>query len=285
MTGEDSKSQLAREHNERKLKRERNKSRRAPVIAAVTTVVLVVGAVVGWVALGGDSEAKPLAASSPTPSVTTPSLPPTPTPPGQVRCEYPAETVGTIKKVGTPPAKPVSAKTMTVVTNHGTIVIELDAKNAPCTVNSFVHLAKKNFFDNTPCYRLTQARTSALDVLQCGDPFAKGDGNEKDGTGNPDYRVADEALGTSDYAVGTVAMLNNGEPNTNGSQFFVVHGEFPVENIGANNTPFGKVVKGMDIIHKIAAGGNTIPEKEHGEQGPTPPKIPLIVKDLTVSRK
>ena len=114
---------------------------------------------------------------------------------------------------------------LTIVTNQGRIGLQLANNESPCTVNSFVSLAQKDYFDNTECHRLTTSH--ALSVLQCGDP--KGDG-----TGGPGYQFADE-YPTDQYPPGdparsvpvvyprgTLAMANAG-PNTNGSQFFMVY--------------------------------------------------------------
>ncbi|WP_283132970.1 peptidylprolyl isomerase [Rhizohabitans arisaemae] len=293
-TGKDRQRKLAREHHERQMARRAQreaKAKRNTMIGSAIGVIVVVGGIVAATTLlgGGDSEAGVNAAATPTPTAPTappsPTPTPSPTPLDQVRCDYKAEAAGNVKKVGAPPAKPdLKAKTITFKTSQGDVVVEFNTKQTPCTVNSFVHLAKENFFDGTKCHRLTASKDTGLDVLQCGDPLAKGDGTQQDGTGGPDYRFGDEALGSSQYEPGTVAMANSG-PNTNGSQFFFVYGEFPVAQIGANYTPFGKVVKGMDVLKKVAEGGNITPKQGDGEQGPTPPKLPVEIKDVTISHK
>ncbi|MFK7917984.1 MAG: peptidylprolyl isomerase [Ilumatobacter sp.] len=99
----------------------------------------------------------------------------------------------------------------TVTTNAGTVTIDLDQAAAPETVNSFVFLARNNYFDNTVCHRVIQAF-----VVQCGDPTATG-------TGGPGYRFADELPAAGQYEIGSIAMANSG-PDTNGSQFFIISG-------------------------------------------------------------
>src|SRR5690606_21793008 len=112
----------------------------------------------------------------------------------KVRCEYVDENRGQVKDVGRPPAKPnLKAERMTLHTNEGKIVIDLEPMKAPCTVNSFAFLAKKNYFDGTKCHRLVTPETGGLAILQCGDPLAKADGKSTtDGLGGPGYRFDDE---------------------------------------------------------------------------------------------
>ncbi|GAA0981058.1 hypothetical protein GCM10009555_048570 [Acrocarpospora macrocephala] len=210
--------------------------------------------------------------------------------PAKVTCEYRKDDSGSPAKfVGFPPKKPtkaaLKAKTMTVRTNHGDIVIEL-TPYTPCTVNSFAFLASKKYFDNTVCHRLVTAETNGLDLLQCGDPQAKGDGeNATDGTGGPGYLFPDENLGPQ-YVRGVVFMAQGGDAaNSNGSQFAI---SFSNENaqLPAAYTPFGVVVKGMDIVDKIVAGGvNTAPDGidiTSDEGGSNAPKIPVKIKTVVV---
>lgn len=142
-----------------------------------------------------------------------------------------------------------------VTTNHGPMSVTLDRAKAPCTVQSFIHLARHKFYDLTTCHRLTTYPT--LKVLQCGDPSGTGEGG-------PGYRYKDElptdlAPWPDDptgerkiYPRGTLAMANAG-PNTNGSQFFLV---FADSRLRPNYTIFGTVTDaGMATLDRIAAGG------------------------------
>jgi len=128
------------------------------------------------------------------------------------------------------------AKNYTVIlhTSEGDIEIELSAR-MPITSNNFVTLAKKNFYDNTIFHRAIKGF-----MIQGGDP--KGDG-----TGGPGYRFDDEPF-EGEYTRGIVAMANAG-PNTNGSQFFIMHADYPLPK---NYVIFGRVIKGMDVVDKIA---------------------------------
>ena len=147
-------------------------------------------------------------------------------------------------KQPTAPAKKL-AKTLTLNTNCGDIVITLNSK-APQTVTNISALANANYYNKSLCHRLT---TEGLYVLQCGDPTASGSGSP---TGWKGY--ADENLpkaGAKNYPAGTVAMANSG-PGTNGSQFFLVYAD---TQLGPNYTIWGKITKGLDLVKKIAEVG------------------------------
>ncbi|WP_017936324.1 peptidylprolyl isomerase [Nocardioides sp. Iso805N] len=204
---------------------------------------------------------------------------------GATTCTYPSSGAGSAGvKVSTPPATPaVSGKVAaTMHTSIGDIGLTLDADTAPCTVNSFVSLAKQKYFDKTSCHRLT---TEGIDVLQCGDPSGTG-------SGGPGYTFADEldgakALvtdkeGTSaagetikTYPAGTVAMANAGA-NTNGSQFFLVYADSPLP---PNYAVFGTIdAAGVKAIIADAAAGT---DNANG-QGDGHPKKPVDITSVTV---
>ena len=153
--------------------------------------------------------------------------------------------------------------TAKITTNCGTITVDLNGKAAPHTVNSFVFLASKHYFDNTKCHRLT---TSGIYVLQCGDPTGTG-------TGGPGYQFRDENLNGATYPAGTVAMANAG-PGTNGSQFFFVYAD---TSLPPNYTPFGKVTSGLDILKAIAAKGSNPP-------GDGAPNQPVYITSFTTTK-
>lgn len=123
----------------------------------------------------------------------------------------------------------------TLKTTEGDIVISLNAKQTPTTVNNFVSLSRSDFYNNTIFHRVIKGF-----MIQGGDPMGTG-------TGGPGYKFDDEPF-TGDYTKGTVAMANSG-PNTNGSQFFIMHGDM---NLPKNYVIFGKVTKGLDVVDKIA---------------------------------
>lgn len=140
-------------------------------------------------------------------------------------------------------------------TNQGLIDLTLDRAKAPCTVQSFLHLTRHRFYNDTICHRLTAYPT--LKVLQCGDPSGTGEGG-------PGYKYKDE-LPTDlkpwpddptgerkIYPRGTLAMANAG-PATNGSQFFMVQTD---SRLRPNFSIFGSVGRtGLATLDRIAAGG------------------------------
>src|SRR3989338_5796907 len=120
-------------------------------------------------------------------------------------------------------------------TTEGDITIDLNADKTLITVNNFVTLARKNFYNSTVFHRVIKGF-----MIQGGDP--KGDGS-----GGPGYRFDDEPFDGS-YTRGTVARANGG-PNTNGSQFFIMQKD---RDLPKDYVIFGKVVSGIEIVDKIA---------------------------------
>jgi peptidyl-prolyl cis-trans isomerase B (cyclophilin B) len=158
------------------------------------------------------------------------------------------------------------ARTFTFETNCGNIVITTVGAKAPITITQLSTLAKRGYFDNSLCHRLT---TQGLYVLQCGDPTATG-------SGGPNFTYGDENLPAetvNNYPAGTVAMANSG-PGTNGSQFFLV---FADTTLGANYTIWGTITQGLDIVKAIAKAG----VKGGGADGP--PKQTIAIIRVTVT--
>lgn len=130
--------------------------------------------------------------------------------------------------------------TSTVVTSAGTMVFELEAEAAPTTTNSFVCLATSGYYDFTLFHRII-----AGFMIQGGDPTGTG-------TGGPGYQFVDELPeGSTPYTRGTLAMANSG-PNSNGSQFFIVHAD-QGEQFPPNYTIFGHLTEGEDVLDALAA--------------------------------
>jgi peptidyl-prolyl cis-trans isomerase B (cyclophilin B) len=128
---------------------------------------------------------------------------------------------------------------VTISTDKGDIVMELDPALAPQTVNNFVHLARDGYYDN-----LTFHRVVPEFVIQGGCP-------EGSGRGGPGYKFADEPV-KGEYTVGAVAMANAG-PNTNGSQFFICIDDCR-RKLAPSYNLFGHVTDGMDVALKIDRG-------------------------------
>lgn len=141
-----------------------------------------------------------------------------------------------------PPEMQINTDTVyevTVDTDRGTIVMDLDPKLAPTTVNHFVSQARAGFYDGLTFHRVVPGF-----VAQGGDP----DGT---GRGGPGYTFADEPV-KGEYTLGAVAMANAG-PNTNGSQFFICIDDCrsklqPLYNL------FGHVTSGIDVAQAVQVG-------------------------------
>jgi len=127
--------------------------------------------------------------------------------------------------------------TATMETSMGTMVIALDAVNAPRTVNSFVFLALNHYYDGIIFHRIIKGF-----VCQGGDPTGTG-------RGGPGYQYADELPKAGQYQIGSLAMANAG-PNTNGSQFFLISGPSGV-GLPPAYALFGQVVKGLEIVEAM----------------------------------
>ncbi|MDQ6854888.1 MAG: peptidylprolyl isomerase [Actinomycetota bacterium] len=128
---------------------------------------------------------------------------------------------------------------VTIATDRGTIVMELDPQLAPNTVNNFVGLARRGYYDNLAFHRVVPEF-----VIQGGDP-------EGTGRGGPGYQFADEPV-RGDYTLGAVAMANAG-PDTNGSQFFVCIDDCTTK-LQKNYNLFGYVVDGIDVAQETQVG-------------------------------
>ncbi|MGB9637338.1 MAG: peptidylprolyl isomerase [Microgenomates group bacterium] len=149
-------------------------------------------------------------------------------------------------------------------TTEGDITIGLNAKETPITVNNFVFLAKKGFYNNTIFHRVIKGF-----MIQGGDPNG-------DGTGGPGYTFNDEPF-EGEYTRGTVAMANSG-PNTNGSQFFIMHEDYALPK---NYVIFGKVIEGMDVVDKIAEA--PVEQSPSGEM--SKPVHPVQVESVQIIEK
>jgi cyclophilin family peptidyl-prolyl cis-trans isomerase len=151
--------------------------------------------------------------------------------------------------------------TATLDTSLGTMTADLFASDAPVTVNNFVFLAQQGFYNGVTFHRVINNF-----MIQTGDPTGTG-------TGGPGYRFNDEPV-TRKYERGTLAMANAG-PNTNGSQFFIVHKDYPLP---PNYTIFGKLTSGLDVLDKIA----TTPTGP-GRGGNDTPRTAVTINSITIS--
>jgi len=133
--------------------------------------------------------------------------------------------------------------TVNIETNHGNISFELLDDLAPETVRNFKELAKKGFYDGTLFHRVIPGF-----MIQGGDPNTKTDDKDSWGMGGPGYTINAE-FNSKSHSRGIVSMARGPDPNSAGSQFFIMHGDNP--GLDHEYTVFGKVIKGMDVVDKI----------------------------------
>jgi peptidyl-prolyl cis-trans isomerase B (cyclophilin B) len=249
----------------------RKRRQRQAIIGSAIAVVVIAGAAV-WIvsALNHDDKKKTTASGAPA---------------GTVACTWtPADpsSGAKIKDVGTPPpnAPNVGTETMTLNTNLGKIEATVDLTKAPCTGASFSYLASKKFLDGTKCHRMVNEAN--FQVLQCGDPFAKGKGyRTTDGTGGPSYSMGTENLPTdtkNPYPAGSIAMANTGQPNSTGSQFFICTAD---TKLPASYTLLGKITTGLNIAQAVIKAGDDGAFK--AQAGGGHPKKELDITTMTVT--
>ena len=138
----------------------------------------------------------------------------------------------------------MSNRTAVIETNKGTIKFELLEQDAPKTTENFRLLAERNYYDGVIFHRVIKNF-----MIQGGDPLGEGYGGESAWGGKFEDeidRMSDLYAGV--YEKGTVAMANAG-PNTNGSQFFIMHIDYPLP---PSYTKFGKLIEGQDVVDAIA---------------------------------
>lgn len=150
-------------------------------------------------------------------------------------------------------------------TSKGDFKVELDVLNTPKTVNNFVFLSQKGFYDGLTFHRIIKSF-----MIQGGDP-------QGDGTGGPGYKFPDEPI-VKDYLPGTLAMANSGK-NTNGSQFFIMTGDYSGGKLPKNYVIFGNVISGMETVGKIAET-----PVESGGEG-SKPKEKVVISSITIEEK
>lgn len=133
---------------------------------------------------------------------------------------------------------PAKQYTATMRTEKGDIVIALDAAKAPVTVNNFVNLAARGFYNNSTFHRVIEGF-----MAQGGDPTGTGGGG-------PGYTIADEFTDLK-HERGVISMANVGRPHTGGSQFFITY--VPTPWLDGKHSVFGKVVEGMEVLESLRA--------------------------------
>ena len=141
---------------------------------------------------------------------------------------------------------PDKTYTATMKTDHGDIVIDLAAKDAPITVNNFVYLACVGYYDGLKFHRVI---SNPPFVIQGGCPRG-------DGSGGPGYRFADEFSASWRHDGPGVLSMANAGPGTNGSQFFITLAAQP--HLDSRHSVFGRVTAGLDAVRAVSQGDKII---------------------------
>lgn len=157
----------------------------------------------------------------------------------------------------------------TIETNKGSMKVNLLPKIAPKTVNNFVFLAKEKFYDGVVFHRIISGF-----MVQTGDPTGTG-------MGGPGYKFEDEAV-TQSYVRGTLAMANAG-PNTNGSQFFIVHKD--ASELPKNYTIFGLIDASDAASLKTLDAIAETPVEESSQGEASKPKEEIKMTSVTIEEK
>lgn len=154
------------------------------------------------------------------------------------------------------------AKTYRAVvhTEKGDIAVDLYAADAPQTVNNFVFLSNDGFYNDVIFHRIIPGF-----MVQGGDPTGTG-------RGGPGYKFRDEVHTKTSYNRGTLAMANSG-PNTNGSQFFIMHADYGLPN---QYTIFGDVTDGLDVVDAIVGAPTGAQDR---------PLDPVSITSITVTEE
>jgi len=132
-----------------------------------------------------------------------------------------------------------------IKTSAGEMVLEFWTDVAPKTVANFIKLAKQGFYDGTCFHRIIKGF-----MVQGGDPLTKDASKEAAwGTGDPGYKI-DAEFNERSHQRGVVSMARSSDPNSAGCQFFICHGD--ASFLARQYTAFGKLIKGDDVLEKIA---------------------------------
>lgn len=241
--------QDAKRKLEDQLERTAHRAKRRRVITAVVAAVAVVAVALGVVYLTRDGDASEAAADDAArpPAAGGPCYEPSPD-----RAAKPVDLPDDPDPTPAEGTVPVSLDT-----NRGEIGLDLDRAQGPCAVQSFQHLVRAQYFDGTECHRLTTGE--GLKVLQCGDPSGSG-------SGGPGYTMIDEPPqqlepapspydrgGSVIYPRGTLAMAKSAQPDSGGSQFFMVYED---SYLPPDYTAFGRIDEaGLQVLDDVARAG------------------------------
>ena len=134
-------------------------------------------------------------------------------------------------------------KTAELHTNKGVMKIEFFEEDAPLTIENFLTLAQKGYYDNVTFHRVIPDF-----MIQTGDPTGTG-------SGGPGYTIPDELTGKNQFHdKGVVSMANTGRPNSGGSQFFICYNRQNTKHLDRKHTVFAKVTDGLEVVDLIRQG-------------------------------
>jgi peptidyl-prolyl cis-trans isomerase B (cyclophilin B) len=141
-----------------------------------------------------------------------------------------------------------------IKTSEGDMVAEFWTDVAPKTVENFKKLARQGFYDGTAFHRVIKGF-----MIQGGDPLTKDESKQSRwGTGDPGYKI-DAEFNAKSHTRGVLSMARSQDPNSAGSQFFICHGD--PKFLDNQYTAFGKLIKGDDVLEKIATTQTTTPDR------------------------
>ena len=141
-----------------------------------------------------------------------------------------------------------------IKTSEGEMVVEFWPEVAPKTVENFKKLAREGFYDGTAFHRVIKGF-----MIQGGDPLTKDESQQNRwGTGGPGYKVKAE-FNEKSHTRGVLSMARSQDPDSAGSQFFICHGD--AKFLDRQYTAFGQLIKGEDVLDKIATTRTTSPDR------------------------
>lgn len=176
------------------------------------------------------------------------------------------------KETPSSPTPDAADEVAVIKTSAGEMVIEFWPDVAPKTVENFKKLAKEKFYDGTAFHRVIRSF-----MIQGGDPLTKDESKKEAwGTGDPGYKIKAE-FNAKSHVRGVISMARSQDPDSAGSQFFICHA--PAPHLDRKYTAFGKLIKGDDVLEKIA----TTPC--NGRQGSTPVTRQNVESIRIVARK
>jgi len=223
------------------------------------------------------STTTPPAATSTVTSSATPSLSPSApaavtssASPAAAACSTTKPPRGGTVSQSTPPPMTVSASktyTATIETSCGTMVASLDVKDSPNTVNEFVYLANKGFYNGLTFHRIVKDF-----AIQGGDPTGTG-------SGGPGFEVTDTVPSGFRYTKGVLAMANAGTAGGAAGQFFIVPADSAASNFQPLYAVLGKVTSGLDAIDKL----NAVKTVANSQGEMSQPAQPVYIDKITVT--